>query len=300
MRPAFKDNNITVVLASSAYYVPYMAVTIKSIIETADEAYRYDIIIMHKEVTIEDQNKLQMEEKENVSIRFLRVDKKLDELDYNYRPGYAPESFYRVVMPYILEEYENAIWVDCDIIAKRSISDLFVEAKKYTQDKCIAASKDIDGMASCISDHEYRKQYMYSVLKIKRLEEYFQSGVMFFNFKKIREKYTLDDLVNASCNPEIMYGDQDVLNYLYNGDLYYLDMSWNTITNAKRKQVETLLLLAPTTVVDEYLEARKHPYLIHLATKPWNDPICEGAEEFWDFARKTMFYEEVLDRWRVR
>ena len=53
MRPAFKDNNITVVLASSAYYVPYMAVTIKSIIETADEAYRYDIIIMHKEVTIE-------------------------------------------------------------------------------------------------------------------------------------------------------------------------------------------------------------------------------------------------------
>lgn len=298
MKPYFdREKNITIVLASSAYYVPYMDVTIKSIVETSNQQYGYDIVILHKQISEDDQNRLKLNEKKNVSVRFARIDQELDAKEYNYRPGYAPESFYRVVMPYILNEYDNAIWLDCDVIVKKDISEMYREALACTKDKCIAACKDIDGMASCVCNHEDRLQYMHTVLGLSDIKEYLQSGVMFFNFLNIRHTYSLDELIDASCNPKIMYGDQDVLNYLYNGKIHYLEMSWNTITNSKFSHMETLLLLAPISIVDEYLEARRHPYIIHLASKPWKDPTCEYAEEFWELARKSKFYDEIISRW---
>ena len=102
----------------------------------------------------------------------------------------------------------------------------------------------------------------------------------------------------ASCNPDIMYGDQDVLNYLFKQNVFYMDMSWNTITNGNRSQMEVLLLLAPISIVDEYMNARLNPYIIHFATKPWNDPLCENAETFWTLARNSEFYEEIVNRWK--
>lgn len=297
MKPFYKVGNLPIVLASSAYYVPYMDITIKSIIDMSTPKNRYDIIVLHKEISYEEQKELKRNEKNNVSIRFLKIDETLDQKKFNYRPGYAPESFYRVVMPYILDEYDEAIWLDCDLIIKRDIADLFEEARNSINGRSIAACKDIDGMASCVCNHESRKQYMHSVLKLDTITDYFQSGVMYFNFKKIKEKYSLVDLVEASCNPLIMYGDQDVLNYLYNDDVYYLNMSWNTITNGKRMQLETLLLLAPISIVEQFLRARENPYILHLATKPWNDPLSEYAEDFWKYARRSIFYNSIIHRW---
>ena len=40
--PAFDKNNIPIILTSSAYYVPYMAVTIQSIVETSTIENNYD------------------------------------------------------------------------------------------------------------------------------------------------------------------------------------------------------------------------------------------------------------------
>ena len=297
MTPAYKENNIAIIYASSKYYVPYLDIAIKSVVETKGDYFNYDVIILHKEITNNEQFLLKQNESANISIRFFEIDKEIDSINYNYRPGYAPESFYRVIMPYILKEYDDAIWLDCDTIVKKDIADYYVQAKNNIGSNCIAASKDIDGMASSVCNHENRKQYMRSVLGLKRIDDYFQSGVMYFDFVQIRKLYSLDNLIVASCNPDIMYGDQDVLNYLYRDKVLFMDMSWNTITNSNRSHMESLLMLAPADIVEEYLQARLNPYIIHLATKPWNDPMCENAEDFWHLARDSAFYEEIIKRW---
>ena len=297
--PAYKEKDIPVVLASSAYYAPYLSVTLKSLIDTASDEYNYDILILHKEIEADIQSKIKSlkSSSKNISIRFIEVDSAINDKKYNFRPGYSAESFYRVVMMSILNHYDKTIYLDCDVIVKKSISELLTEYE--ISEYYVAAARDIDGIASCVSDHERRKKYMFEFIKLSRLEDYFQSGVMIFNLKKIREAFTIEKILDVSCASEVMFGDQDVLNALFHEKTKHIDMSWNTIIDHQRSWLETLLLLAPVQIVDEYLEARKHPGIIHFAgTKPWDVPDCDMAEEYWKAARQTPFYNEIIKRWQ--
>ena len=42
----------------------------------------------------------------------------------------------------------------------------------------------------------------------------------------------------------------------------------------------------------------KNPYIIHYAgfCKPWDEPIEEFGEVFWDYARRTPYYELLIYR----
>lgn len=46
------------------------------------------------------------------------------------------------------------------------------------------------------------------------------------------------------------------------------------------------------------MEAKKNPYIIHYAgfCKPWDEPTEEFGEVFWDYARRTPYYETLLYR----
>lgn len=297
LEPAYEKKNIPVVFASSAYYAPYLAVTLKSLIDTSSNQFNYDIIVLHKEINIDTQLHIKnlKEEKKNVSIRFVEIDSAMSDINYNFRPGYSAESFYRVIMMNMLKYYDKTIYLDCDVIVKHDISELFTEYD--ISDYYVAAARDIDGIASSVCNHENRKEYMIEYIGLSKLQNYFQSGVMIFNLSKIREDFTIEQILQTACAQEIMYGDQDVLNKLFHEKVKYLDMAWNVIINHNRCQLETLLLLAPIDVVDEFFEAREGAKIIHFAgTKPWNVPDAEYAEEFWKVARDTYFYDEILNR----
>jgi lipopolysaccharide biosynthesis glycosyltransferase len=298
MEPAFDENNIPIVLTSSQYYTPYMAVTLYSIIQNASAWNNYDFIILHKEIEQKDRQTVMgmADAYENVSIRFVEVDPAIDANEFNFREGYSSESFYRVIMMRILEKYTKVLYFDCDVVAVRDVADLY---NGYdVSDYCVAAARDIDGQASSICWNDGRKSYMLGYISLRKLTDYFQSGVMIFNLKKIRQTYTIEEIIQRSCAKEIMFGDQDVLNILYKNQVCYLDMKWNVIMNKLRTSLQRLFCLASKEVLDEYLEARKEPYIIHYAgiDKPWKVPDTDMAEAFWRVVRGTPFYEEIVSR----
>lgn len=295
--PFQKKNNIPVVFTSSAFYAPYMGVTLKSLIDFSNKDYNYDILILNKEISNEDKSKCisMIYERKNFSIRFIEVDQALDMYDFNFREGYSSESFYRVVMMDIFSEYDKVVYLDSDLILRADIADLYI--KEEIGNNLAAAAIDIDGLASCFLNHNGRKEYMISYLGVKNLHDYFQSGVMIFHLSEWRKKFTLDFIINQACAPEIVFGDQDVLNRLCNGRIHFIDMSWNTIINHKKNQMEKLLVLAPMDLLDDYFRARKNPKIIHYAgTKPWNVPDCDMSWYFWEVARETPFYEDIIQR----
>ena len=49
IKPAFSKNNLGIVLSADKNYVPYLAVTIKSIFDNADSRYNYDIMVLLKQ-----------------------------------------------------------------------------------------------------------------------------------------------------------------------------------------------------------------------------------------------------------
>ena len=62
------------------------------------------------------------------------------------------------------------------------------------------------------------------------------------------------------------------------------------------KRVKEVISYAPDEIQKEYAVAHANPMIIHYAgfKKPWYDPTEDYAQEFWKYARKTVYYEELL------
>lgn len=294
VEPAFSKKNIPIVFASSDEYIPYLAVTIKSILLTKDAIHNYDIIIFHHLVKKERQEKvINLSNEPNISIRFFEISDELDNHNFNVREGYGPESFYRAIVSDALQMYEKVVYLDCDLIVLKNIAELYKISNP--EGKCIAAARDINGISATYINYESRKKYMLEYLKLNNIRDYIQSGVMVFFIQNIRNKYSVEQIISESCRQEVMFGDQDVLNKLYVDDILFLDMKWNVIVNVDRVKFENQYLLAPTEIVMQYMESRKEPYIIHYAgTKPWKIPDGDFSEMYWNVARNSMFYDEIM------
>ncbi len=292
--PAFSEKNIPIMFAASDAYIPHLAITIKSILITRDDIHNYDIIVFHHLIKKERQEKIiDLADGPNISIRFFEMGEKLENYDFSVREGYGAESFYRAIVSDVLQMYEKVIYLDCDLVVLENIAKLF--EIKNPEGKCIAAVRDINGISATYINYESRKEYMYKYLKLNHIRDYIQSGVMVFFIQNIRNKYSVEQIIKESCKREVMFGDQDVLNKLYVGDILLLDMKWNVIVNVDRVKFENQYLLAPNEIVMQYMMSRKEPYIIHYAgTKPWKIPDGDFAELYWNIARKSFFYGEIM------
>lgn len=73
-------------------------------------------------------------------------------------------------------------------------------------------------------------------------------------------------------------------------------MSWNMMVDYAGIRKEQIITKAPAWLNEMYLEARKHPKIIHYAgsEKPWNHPEMDFGSVFWQYARRTPYYETLL------
>ena len=128
--------------------------------------------------------------------------------------------------------------------------------------------------------------------------QYFQAGVLILNLKAFRKNTTVHELLKIASEKEWKCHDQDVLNHVCRGSVYYIPQKWNVVMNWKEqdRSREKLLKQAPAHLYFEWLEARKQPLIVHFAgyQKPWNVHSCDMAPYFWKYARKTPYYEEMV------
>ncbi|RGY94642.1 hypothetical protein DXA13_20490 [Clostridium sp. AM58-1XD] len=61
-----------------------------------------------------------------------------------------------------------------------------------------------------------------------------------------------------------------------------------------------IMKMAPRALYEEYMKARKQPYMIHFAgyQKPWDVVDCDFAEYFWKYGKLSPYYEMLLRRIR--
>jgi lipopolysaccharide biosynthesis glycosyltransferase len=57
-----------------------------------------------------------------------------------------------------------------------------------------------------------------------------------------------------------------------------------------------IIKAGPYEIYAAYIEARKHPKLVHYAgfEKPWDAPFSDYAYLFWHFAKDSEFYDRLL------
>lgn len=264
---------IPVVFSCDNDYAPLCSVAISSIIDNATAENLYDIYIFHTRLNKENIDKLEMMSKGNICIKCVNVEQYLD-FDILYETSKYPiEMYYRYYAPQILE-YEKIIYLDCDTIV---IEDI---AKLYNED---LENKPI----AMIRDFTYYTNEIYTD---------YNSGVLVFNTKefeeqKIRQKW-LDVL---KVNTQYRFPDQTAINIVCKENMKELKPMYNYQTS-----------LACYTKFIRKIHKKKYrdlftqkPIVIHFSyvTKPYKNIYSEYNKCFWQYAKKTPYYNQLVDEY---
>ena len=296
--PAFEKNNIAITLSADDYYVPYVGAVITSILENSNKGNNYDIFIMNKDISVSNKQRLKdiFANKNNFSLRFIDISRYENRFKKLFTRGhFTVETWFRLLLPEILPKYKKMLYIDSDLIVNNDLADLYNEK---IDGYLLAACHDADTAGLYNGAEKNKKYYMDHILKIKKPYEYFQAGVILFNLEEFRKTYSTDEMLKYASSYDFELLDQDVLNNLAQGRIKYLDMSWNVMFDWNNFRISEIISKAPKRLYDEYMMAHTHPKIIHYAgpDKPWHQPLSDYAEVFWKYARKTVFYEEILLR----
>jgi lipopolysaccharide biosynthesis glycosyltransferase len=257
------------------HYAPFLSVALGSMIRNASRAYTYKAIILYQELSAEIRRKLAALGTENFGVHFVPMENRLDGITdrttNRLRADYFTLTIYfRLFIPAMFPEYDKAIYLDSDIVVPGDISELFMTE---LGDNLIGAAPDhsvvnIPQLVKYIEDGVGIDKY-----------HYINSGVLLMNLKKLREAQLEQRFLELSkkyhfdcCAP-----DQDYLNALCKGKIVYLPTVWDTMPAEGQEPVG-------------------EPRLVHynLFAKPWCYDGVQYEEYFWQYAKDSVYYPEIL------
>ncbi len=286
---------IPVVFAADDSYAPMLATTIKSMLVNASEEFHYDIIVLTREMSRANQEAIRQLAMQTRTARvvFLFVDRLIDVQDLETNnPHISVETYYRFLIQDTLPDYDKVLYLDADLIVKGDVSELFAVD---LGDNMLAAVRDVDYLGNLNLTDTGRFAYSKSVLGMDDPYDYFQAGVLVLNTKVLREEIPVATWIEHAQNNCYIYNDQDILNAQCEGRVVYLDPSWNVMHDGCGR-IDKVCRHAPIPVYEAYASARTHEKIIHYAgpEKPWNIPDCDRIADYWEYARMTPYYEQLL------
>lgn len=272
--PQTKAMNI--VFSINDCFAPQLAVTISSILMHSNKEDCFNFYVLEDGVS--DENKAKIDELKNIKpfkITYLPLDKN-DFANYPLAVHLKVVTYFRLRIPSLLN-FDRALFLDTDIIVRKSLSEL------YNTDlgNCYAA---------VIEDMIFTEPKLGDFLLEKlELKKYFNAGVMLMNLNKMR-----DDRIEEKCiefiktHPEkITYADQCTLNNVLKENVKFLDYKWNfQYNNSSLKQINKL-----------YNKHKSEIAILHFACqyKPWsrNRRHRFSSEWLW-YLSKTPFEKSFV------
>lgn len=297
IRPVFTEKCVPIVIATNDYYAPYISTLLLSIKEHSSDSSNYDILVLSHDIKDDSKANLlgTLQGKPNFSLRFTDPGSLLDGYDLHTRGHFSVETYYRLVLPEMLPEYDKILYIDVDMIAVADLADLY---NTNVGGYLLAAAYDPDTAGLYNGFQPDKKEYMDKELALDNSYHYFQAGTLVMNLKEFRKTFTTKEILDMAASKEWQLLDQDILNKLCEHRVKILDMSWNVMYDYAGVRIKEIIRLAPEWLYLEYMEARKHPKIIHYAgpEKPWLYPEGDFADIYWEYARKTPYYEVMLYR----
>lgn len=298
-RPPVTDLPVTsIVISSDRIYLPHLAALIHSIFDNAKKTSFLDLIILDGGISENEKQLLtQIPSAYSQDARITFVDMSRQFLSVETHSYFTRTTFYRLVLPDLLDDYDRILFIDTDMIVLKDLSDLYnIDLKGNT----VAAVQDLVMRTftargvSPISGSGFKSAsiYLYEYLGMgKRLDEYFQAGTILFDLKKMREKEYSKKLQNDLIDGCFWFLDQDVLNKHLLGDVLFIDNKWNSLYLD-----DDSLLYLKTDDLKTYEDSIHNPYVIHFAGqhKPWVNNVHPLGHYYWYYLRRTHWYEKIL------
>ncbi len=266
------EKNIPVFFAADENYMPFLAVTLTSMKKYKSSSRNYKIHVLYTGELGNNAKLVQAMSEENFSISFVDISSKMDMIKsvMRCRDYYTSAIYFRLFIPDLFPEYDKAIYLDCDIVLRSDVAELY---DIDIGENYIGAVAD-EVVASVPQFTAYTK----NALGIDGAR-YFNSGVITLNLQKLRalDFYRTFYGILSSYN-FVVAPDQDCLNLICEGKVYYYGGEWNKMPMAGNP--------------------RGNPKLVHynLCMKPWHYDGILYEEYFWETAKETPFYEVILGK----
>jgi lipopolysaccharide biosynthesis glycosyltransferase len=249
-------------------FVKYTIVSIRSLIENADQNNYYKIYILNTGVSSDMIIKTMELEKDNFEINFVDIRGQVEKISHRLplRDYYSKTTYFRLYIAELYPNYDKAIYIDSDTVVLGDISKLY---ENDIGDNYVGACKE-----QAMVQTEVYGNYVEKVMGISR-NEFFNAGVLLINCKQFRKNKVLEQFLNLlSVYYFAVTQDEDYLNVICKDKIYWLSQGWNT------------------EVYGEINVKEEEMKIIHyiMVNKPWHYRDCFGGEYFWSYAAETRVY----------
>ncbi len=289
------SDTIYIVFASDDFYVPYLGVSIQSVISNSNKNNQYNIFILDNGISENNKKRLYFFQSDNIKISFINMNEYLKNIDvsmfYIY-PPYTISTYLRFFLPKIFPELDRILYIDSDTVIERDVSDLF-DCK--LDNNYLAAVEDFE-VKRCVFNSTELKDYLFDTLQLENIDSYFQAGVLLFNLEAMRTiDFTEKCFARLKEIKKPMFVDQCILNTVCKNFYTELNPAWNVEWHLSF-QSSNLKENLKQEDYSRYTKSIDEPFIIHYTSriKPWNTPNLPLADRFWYYARQTVFYEEIL------
>lgn len=252
-------------------FCQHCGVTIASILLNSNPEDNYNINIITDYISQENIKALESLKRIRpfeLHVHTISIDE-YKKLNYNARLGIA--TFYRWKAFEVLD-YDKVLYLDSDIIVRRDIAELY--------------KTDIDGYF-CAGAEDIIAPAMINELKMEKNSLYINAGVMLINLDYARTNNSAEKFIKFLNNPwERECHDQEILNYLFQGEIKYFDITWNC-------------MIGYVNYYDKkhYNEVCKNPAIVHFITdkKPWIPGTAPAYKtQYFMYLKYTPWFQDYM------
>lgn len=255
-------------------YIPFLAVTIESLIDNSSKNNNYAMKILYTNISEENKNKIKKYEDKNINIEFVDLNNYIEKIkDKLYtRDYYSKTTYFRLFIPELYPEYNKALYLDSDIVLLADVADLY---NTDMGNNLVAGVPD-----GAVQNIEVFQEYVEKVVGVASYKNYFNAGILLMNLEELRKFEVQDKFLYLLERVKFTVAqDQDYLNRLCKGRVTLVKKGWNKMP-------------IPGDEINE-----EDIKLIHynLGYKPWHFEDILYQEHFWKYAKKTEYLEKIQE-----
>jgi len=257
---SYNSNSAHIVYASDNRFAEILGVSLVSLYENSKDMNEITVYVLDSGITNENKWKLLSVCKsyKRNDITFIPGKNISEKLSMNVAVDRGSLSQYArlFVSSDLPESLSRVLYLDCDIIVKRSTKDLW---NLNLQGKTIGALMDA-----------FSKYYRANI-NLRENDIMFNSGVMLIDLNRWREQKIEEKLLEfiKSKKGKIQQGDQGALNHVLSHDTYCFEPKFNSVTIFYDFNYKEMLIYRkpPEFYTEEQIrEAVENPSIIHFTT----------------------------------
>lgn len=269
--------------ASDNKFVLPLINALSSILRYSNKDDFYHFYILDKNISSKNKSRINKLKKiKDFDIEYIKVDDSLF-LDCPLTKEckhISLQTYYRYIIPKLKPELKKVLYLDCDILVVGSLRELW--------------EQDLEDFY-CAAVEEMYYGTLHDATRLN-LKAYFNAGVLLINNSKWVKENVSEKLFNSTrelyINNNLIWQDQDVLNYVFKDNIKWLPPKFNYQQNCHKKYTYTQYS------EDDIINAETNTIIIHYntGTKPWTKGYkCNFKKyEYYQEMLRNKFYFEIL------